>query len=430
VRVNGASVSFSVVNETSILFTAPGLQAGAYDVQVTNDFGSSQTISALAYIPAPVISTASPGIIAADGGTIVTILGANFLNLASVEIGGASASFQVVSDQILRVVSPQTTSGLAHLRIQGVGGIALLQNAFEVTQSALIPTIMSITPATGPIAGGTTVTLFGTNFSTLHNSPTTVIVGGNVATNFNVIDDSNASFVTPSAGQAGAAALVLSFSGQLISLTQTFEYSLPPGPVAPPSQMQNQKPTWQFTGLSKEVLRPGGGEVQIFGRNFGIVSSIELGGHQVEITHLSPNSILFRVGSIPVGVWDLVLRGEHGKLTIISALHVIPEPDSRSSASRLGHLWIPVFSESQSTLESHQRFTLMAQHKLARAAKSIVCWAHASGDSDFERDSALKRAEAACRLAKRLNPDAKTIVREHNVPKLKNRKSVSVQFWG
>ena len=63
---------------------------------------------------------------------------------------------------------------------------------------ALLPTIASITPASGPVAGGTNVTITGTNFT----GTTAVTIGGAAATGFVVVSATSITATTP-AGTAG-----------------------------------------------------------------------------------------------------------------------------------------------------------------------------------------------------------------------------------
>lgn len=66
------------------------------------------------------------------------------------------------------------------------------------------PTIVSIVPDEGPAAGGTAVTITGTDFAT----GATVTFGGNAATSVNVVNDTTITCVTP-AGTAGAVDVVV-----------------------------------------------------------------------------------------------------------------------------------------------------------------------------------------------------------------------------
>lgn len=73
------------------------------------------------------------------------------------------------------------------------------------TPAGISPTVNTLTPATGPAAGGTTVVVSGTRFD---QGLTNVTLGGNAVTSLKRIDDETFSFVAP-AHAAGAVPLVV-----------------------------------------------------------------------------------------------------------------------------------------------------------------------------------------------------------------------------
>ena len=94
-------------------------------------------------------------------GTSVTISGANFSGATAVTFNTVSASFIVTSDTAIQATVPAgVTTG--PLSVTTPGGTATSSNNFTVVSSAP-PTIMSFTPASGPV--GTSVTISGTNFT-------------------------------------------------------------------------------------------------------------------------------------------------------------------------------------------------------------------------------------------------------------------------
>jgi hypothetical protein len=79
-----------------------------------------------------------------------------------------------------------------------------VETAFGPGASAYSPVISSITPASGPTAGGTPVTISGTRFI----GPTTVTIGGAAATNVIVVNATTITAITP-AGIAGGQDVVV-----------------------------------------------------------------------------------------------------------------------------------------------------------------------------------------------------------------------------
>jgi hypothetical protein len=85
------------------------------------------------------------------------------------------------------------------------------------------PTVSSVSPNNGPIAGGTGVTLTGTNFA----AGATVTFGSTAATNVVVVSSTSITATTP-AHAAGAVTVTVTASGQSGSLSNGFTYN---GPV-------------------------------------------------------------------------------------------------------------------------------------------------------------------------------------------------------
>ncbi len=85
--------------------------------------------------------------------------------------------------------------------------------------NAGIPTVTGVSPNTGPEAGGTAVTIKGTNFA----AGATVTFGGVVATNIVVVNNTTITCTTP-AGSAGAVSVTVSVSSQIGSLADGFTY--------------------------------------------------------------------------------------------------------------------------------------------------------------------------------------------------------------
>lgn len=89
------------------------------------------------------------------------------------------------------------------------------------------PTISSVSPSSGPTAGGTDVTITGTNFA----AGATVSFGNSAAANVQVLSSTDMTAMTP-AGNTGAVTVSVSVPGaQKGSLTNGFTYSAPAGPT-------------------------------------------------------------------------------------------------------------------------------------------------------------------------------------------------------
>lgn len=175
---------------------------------------------------APVISSLSATSGPWSGGSI-TITGTD-LTGASVMFGTKpSPSVTVNSDTSVTAQVPVATAGAVDVRVSTpTGGRS---NALSYTYGTAAPTITSITPSSGAAAGGTTITVAGTNLAQLSGSAYTVTVGGRPATNVTVAAD-GASFtaVTPSGAIGAANVVVTNAGGTSAAGTYTYNWTVEP----------------------------------------------------------------------------------------------------------------------------------------------------------------------------------------------------------
>ncbi len=160
---NATNINF--LNSTTLTATTPAHTAGATDVIVTNYDGKSATLSgAFTYIAPPSITSITPNSSLKTGGDTVTITGSDFYGTPTVLFGGTnSASVTFVNSSTLSVVVPAHDAGIVDVTVINPGDQeATLANGFTYINSAL--TISSITPTSGPTAGGMNVTISGSNF--------------------------------------------------------------------------------------------------------------------------------------------------------------------------------------------------------------------------------------------------------------------------
>ncbi|MDX2110059.1 MAG: putative Ig domain-containing protein [Verrucomicrobiota bacterium] len=82
------------------------------------------------------------------------------------------------------------------------------------------PIITSVSPRTGPITGGTTVTIDGMNFQ----AGASMSFGGTAAESVTVVSPTRITAVTPSRASYGTVALALTFGGQTVTQANGFSY--------------------------------------------------------------------------------------------------------------------------------------------------------------------------------------------------------------
>jgi hypothetical protein len=170
VRFGSTSASFSIESATSISAIAPpGTGTGTVAVTVVTPGGASPATGAenFFYEAPPTVSALSPPGGPTAGGTAVRITGTNLLGTSSVSFGTQpAASFIVLSPSVVEAVSPPHAAGVPDVTVTATGGTSAASPADRFTFTLAAPTIFSVSPAGGPVAGGTLVTVTGTGFAT------------------------------------------------------------------------------------------------------------------------------------------------------------------------------------------------------------------------------------------------------------------------
>ena len=157
---------FNVVNNTTIAVFSPA-GTGTVDVTVTTPGGISAKSPAdqFTYVATPTVAAVSPRDGPAAGGTLVTISGSGFTNATTVAFGtNPATNFKVVSDTSITVDSPAGI-GTVDVTVTTPGGESATSPADQFAYITAAPTVAGVSPTLGPIAGGTVVTITGTNLA-------------------------------------------------------------------------------------------------------------------------------------------------------------------------------------------------------------------------------------------------------------------------
>jgi hypothetical protein len=156
--------------------TGKGTTAGTWNVFVTTAGGTSVVSpgDAFTYLSAPTVSSVTPSSGPTSGGTPLIITGSGFTPGAIVTIGqghGRSgalpvADVKVVSpDEITAVTPGGAKAGTWGVYIADAGGYSATGSGDSFTYAA-VPTVSSVTPDSGPVSGGTPISITGTGFAT------------------------------------------------------------------------------------------------------------------------------------------------------------------------------------------------------------------------------------------------------------------------
>jgi len=257
-----AAVVFS--SATQLLATTPAHAPGTVDVIVRNPDTQSATVSGgFTYqpVPAPTIISLLPTSGPEAGGTLVTVWGTNFLAGATVSFGGVTAaSVTVTSATQLGAVTPPHATGVVDVRVTNPDDqFATLVSAF--TYGTPPPTITGVSPNSGTIAGGTSVTITGTGFQPAVPG-TTVTFGAVAAIGVNVLSSTKIQVTTPAHAAGAVDVKVTNPDSQSVTLPGGYTYVTRP----------------IITGLSVDSgLSTGGTPVTIFGSNFAGGATVTFG---------------------------------------------------------------------------------------------------------------------------------------------------------
>jgi IPT/TIG domain len=226
VKVGGvAATNVVVVSATSITAVTGPHPSGLADIVVTNPNGMAGTRANgffYAAAPAPQVTAIAPQSGSSLGGTSVTISGTAFAQGATVFIGGATATnVSFVNSGVLTASSGPHAAGLVDVKVMNIDGQSgTLSNAFTYIAAAP-PTLASIVPSSGPLPGGTAVTIIGTGFG----NGATITIGGQPATNVTFVNSTTIVAATGSRQTAGAVDVVLTNpDSQSGTLANAFNY--------------------------------------------------------------------------------------------------------------------------------------------------------------------------------------------------------------
>ncbi len=200
IRIGGNQVQdFQIIDDQTIEVRTPPGVAGSASVAMRNPNGNFVCNNCFTYFDELVVTGFTPRSGPLAGGTEVTITGQGFTNDTQVLFGAfSSPRITFVSVTQLKATAPRGQSAdVVDLVVYNKNGVSTQRRAYSYVADTRIT---SVAPVTGPIAGGTTVTLTGTGFT----GATAVRFGAVDAASFTVVSGTVLTAVTPGATTAGA----------------------------------------------------------------------------------------------------------------------------------------------------------------------------------------------------------------------------------
>lgn len=209
VKFGGVAATAVLVGGTPNSLTCTVPAAGAdltVDVVVTNKAGSStpSAASKYTYVPKPVVTAVTPVSGPVAGGQPVTVTGTNLTGVTAIHFGTAQTTPAAGgTDTSLTCATPAGSAGEVAVTVVTDGGTSEESDGGKYTYLAR-PTVTGLSPATGPAAGGTTITVSGTNLA----STTSVTFDGVAGTGLTAVTATSLSVKSPP-GTSGQAAHVV-----------------------------------------------------------------------------------------------------------------------------------------------------------------------------------------------------------------------------
>ncbi|WP_219823109.1 IPT/TIG domain-containing protein [Nocardia nova] len=298
VRFGTTAASFTVVSATQITASAPA-GTGTVQVTVTTPAGTSNGIS-YTYAAMPSLTGVSPNQGPTSGGNTVTLTGTNLSGATAVRFGTSAAlSFTVVSATQITAVAPPGGAGAVDVTVVTPGGSSTVASSYFYLN---VPTLTGIAPTSGPLAGGATVVLTGTNLA----SATAVIFGAAPASSFTVVSATQITAIAP-AGTGTVQVTVTTPGG----ISNGISYTNLPAPT--------------LTGLSpNQGPATGGNTVTITGTNLAQTTTVLFGTTTAAFTVISDHQIVAIAPAGAAGPISVTLATPAGTSTAATYTRVAP----------------------------------------------------------------------------------------------------------
>ncbi|HVB11206.1 MAG TPA: IPT/TIG domain-containing protein, partial [Bacillota bacterium] len=197
------AASFAVNSDRSITATPAAEAAGPIDVTVTTtcagatatSCGTSAKVAAdqltFQAPQGPAVTAITPVNGPVSGGTSVTISGSGFTGATAVRFGSVAVPYLVDSDGTIVATSPAGSAGTVDVIVAGPDGSSAVTPADRFTFGTP-PTVTGVSPGAGQAAGGGSVAITGTGFTTA-----TAVRFGSMAAAFTVASDSRITATVP-----------------------------------------------------------------------------------------------------------------------------------------------------------------------------------------------------------------------------------------
>lgn len=295
--------SITLLDATQIRVAAPGSSVlGLVSVTVVNPDNQSDTMAnGYTYQMPPItITSITPNKGPFAGGQLVYVYGTNFTSIQSVKLDGKAINFDLLDTGTIRFRTPPVNvAGVVTVDlISSFGSTTSTSYTYEAPVALPAPTITSMTPNHGALAGGGLVYVYGTNF----RDGITATFGGNSLA-ITLMDAGTIRFRVPAGTVDGPIVFKLTNTdGQVV--TTNYTYDAPPV-VLPPA----------ITSISStEGPIAGGSLMYVYGTGFQDGAQITMGTKVISATLLDEGTLRYRIPAVTTtGTVTITVTNPDGK---------------------------------------------------------------------------------------------------------------------
>lgn len=319
VLVNGKCATDVAGSASSMTAKVPAGTVGWAEVKIATATGTLTIPASEQRFRYVDITTISPANGPTTGGTVITISGSGFgsSTAPAVTIGGAAATVSSFSDTSITVTAPPGATGKRDVVVTpSTGGLLTKVGGFTY----VAPSVTSVTPNSGIVTGGNTVTIVGTGFG--NTGTPNVTFGGTAATS--VVRQSNTQLTAVVPARATAGTVAVSVTPAVGTGTGTLENAYTYAPAVRTPLIDNVSPD--------RGPNTGGTTVTVLGANFrgsnNTPATVTLGGQSV--TGLSVNSagtsLTFTTPALSMGYAQLRITTNEGSAVYYYAFISVGPP--------------------------------------------------------------------------------------------------------
>ncbi|MEO1272617.1 MAG: IPT/TIG domain-containing protein, partial [Myxococcota bacterium] len=301
-----AATNVELLSNTQILCDTPPGAVGAVTVKAQDIDGEGVLEDSFTYFEPLRVNSVSPNRSPVRGGELVELRGAGFTEETLVTVGGRSAiSVEFIDSETLQLLTPPSTVGRQDIRATDVTSSAVLAGAITYYDRVSLDEVF---PSAGTTEGGTSVTLRGAGFVT-----DSMVQFGDIEVPSTYVSDTELTVTTPP-GPTGFVNVTVTNSNGIAGLVDGYYYIRP-----------NAGTDLQVYGIVPDRGSTAGGTVvTIAGERLSEADlTVTLGGAEMTVDEVTPNSLRATTPPGTEGLADLVVRNAAGEVVLSEAFAYI-----------------------------------------------------------------------------------------------------------